>query len=1455
MVGIIIAGLLHCAPGRILFAAVNQRQLELEKSGNTMTLLDFWTTLEAQAGSMEAQAEMAAGRGAAAPPPQPLFDTQQPMDVNLIAEGGAEEYAEHAEDNYGLHATAEGNRCFICGGYGHVARVCPSPPRDGGRGGGRGGGFGGRGGGRGGGSFGGQGRGGRGGWSGGRGGRGGVFRGGQGRGGSTFSRFYSRALSQDSVSTTHMHTPSTPPKQEAQPHHPTPQVERLTVPQPTVSTAKQEEAHKPRQPRQPRRATRRKEPVAVEDAAEVVCIQPAKGAEGKMTYTAAVKTRGGDWRKVTVLIDSGASRNMISESLAKTSMKTTLTGHKRTHFRFANGDLYISNKKCEKVQLDLQGYTVGIDLLVCALSGVDIVLGREWLHQAKPHIDWSTGVVSFEVEEEASVLGVDSVDPPTPIVIKVIEAREMKELLDKPDQLQHVAILLPHMVEQMCAVEEEVVSKEEVGQAGINEQTPEGIAKVVREYKTVFEPPKGLPPVRPQHDHRIKLLPDSFPPFMHPFRLSPAEGEELRKRLKELTDLGYIRPSSSPYGAAVLFVKKRGTNELRLCLDYRALNKLTERDRFPLPLIPDLIQRLHNAKIFSKLDLKSGYHQLRMNAGDIPKTAFTTSEGSYEWVVLPMGLTNAPASFQRMMQSIFQPMSAFVLVFLDDLVVFSNSESEHVEHVAQVLKALQDNQLQCHPKKCIFGQKEVTFAGHVVMEGKVKMEVDKVEAVRNWKLPSTKPELQSYLGFTNFYSEFINHYAQITTPLTDLLRNCGRHASLPKPLPSGAIEAFKTLREAMCKQPVLRMFNPKCPCVVYTDASDVAAGAVLHQRFPDGTEAPVAFYSKKLNAAQRNYPARDRELLAIVLTLQAWRHYLVGREFVLYTDHESLRFLNEMKTRTGATGSRLARWIELLQEYQFEVRYIKGKDNIADALSRKQEEGEVVAAVTVTEASVLVPGTSEAEMRADPYFGPVVRTLCDDGAAAESRAVQQRAKSFVWKGPEKGLYVRDGPPTDEHAPLRRCVAGEQHQLALIKEYHDAPTAGHPGWQRTLGLVRAHFYWHNMAAMVKKYVTKCKSCQMVKADTSPTQPTNPIPAPREPGMCVSVDFLELPMTDDGHDYLMVCVDKFSKLVRVVATKKTVTAALAAELLISLTLPTQGRIPTALISDRDPRFTAELWQETWKALGVELHMTTAQRPQADGQTERANRQICEYLQHACTGNRRAWDSPATLALLEFSLNAAKSATTGTSAFELHLGREPALPATISNITPGSGDGLSIAERWSAARDSMRAAEEKMVGTAKVPRVVEYKVGDQILLHTGRFPQFRANKLHPRYAGPFVIKRVLSATNVELELPTTSRAHPVVNTESIKPFVQEATADQTTPQATTTVPVRRQRAQRQRGQLKDGSYRVEKLVRISADKARVLVHWAGYGVKDRTWEPFDAVKHLTDLLRDCPVERVTA
>ncbi|WVZ89549.1 hypothetical protein U9M48_035933 [Paspalum notatum var. saurae] len=421
----------------------------------------------------------------------------------------------------------------------------------------------------------------------------------------------------------------------------------------------------------------------------------------------------------------------------------------------------------------------------------------------------------------------------------------------------------------------------------------------------------------------IELLPGTAPIAMRQYRMAPIEHEEVKKNIDELLAKGYIRPSSSPWAFPVLLVEKKDTDVKRMCVDYRALNKVTIKNKYPLPRIDDLFDQLQGACVFSKIDLRSGYHQLKIHPSDIPKTAFTTKYGLYEYTVMSFGLTNAPAYFMQLMNSVFMDyLDKFVVVFIDDILIYSKTEAEHEEHLRLVLQRLREHQLYAKFSKCEFWIDEVRFLSHVVSKGGIAVDPSKVSTVTNWKVPEIPKEVRGFLGLAGYYRRFIENFSRIAKPMTSLLEKDAEFRWT-----NAQQAAFDELKKRLTTAPVLTLPDQQKKFIVYCDASRDGLGCVLMQE-----GKVIAYASRQLRKHELNYPTHDLELVAVVHALKIWRHYLYGQRCEIYTDHKSLKYIftqNELNMRQR-------RWLELIKDYDMEIHYHPGKANVvADALSRK----------------------------------------------------------------------------------------------------------------------------------------------------------------------------------------------------------------------------------------------------------------------------------------------------------------------------------------------------------------------------------------------------------------------------------------------------------------------------------------------------------------------------------------
>ncbi|KAH9716982.1 Endonuclease [Citrus sinensis] len=444
-----------------------------------------------------------------------------------------------------------------------------------------------------------------------------------------------------------------------------------------------------------------------------------------------------------------------------------------------------------------------------------------------------------------------------------------------------------------------------------------------KDFDDVFpnEVPNGLPPIR-GIEHQIDFVPGATIPNRPAYRSNPEETKELQRQVEELLEKGYVRESMSPCAVPVLLVpKKDGT--WRMCVDCRAINKISVKYRHPIPRLDDMLDELHGSCVFSKIDLKSGYHQIRIREGDEWKTAFKTKYGLYEWLVMPFGLSNAPSTFMRLMNHVLHAfIGKFVVVYFDDILIYSKGLDEHIEHLQSVLTVLRKEKLYANLKKCSFCTNQIVFLGYVVSAKGIEVDEEKVKAIKEWPTPKSVSEVRSFHGLASFYRRFVKDFSTLAAPLTEIVK---KHVGFK--WGSEQERAFNLIKEKLVSAPLLALPDFTKTFEIECDASGIGIGAVL---MPEGR--PIAYFSEKLSGAALNYPTYDKEMYALVRALETWQHYLLPKEFVIHTDHESLKHLKGQ----GKLHKRHAKWVEFIEPFPYVIKYKQGKENVvADALSRR----------------------------------------------------------------------------------------------------------------------------------------------------------------------------------------------------------------------------------------------------------------------------------------------------------------------------------------------------------------------------------------------------------------------------------------------------------------------------------------------------------------------------------------
>lgn len=1049
---------------------------------------------------------------------------------------------------------------------------------------------------------------------------------------------------------------------------------------------------------------------------------------------------------VRVLKDDGCNTNVISQRILDLNRQCFRTKRKKVVVRHSrDGWTEVSSTVVVNGTLKIGSHTYTSNWVVMN-TRYDVLLGMPWHVANNPEVNYPNRIV--KVNEE--ILGLENpneVPEKEVSTVTNVSVKKFRRLLRKKSPKIEVFQVLTKVVDEVSKVRKPPGDKK--------------LEKLLQEYRPVFrsELPDGLPPKR-LVEHAIEVEEGSKPPHRPLYQLSPAELRAVKHYVESLLKSGKIRRSSSPYGAPLFFVKEG--DKLRGVVDYRALNRITKRNNAPIPRSDEMFDRIGGAKYFSRLDLKTGFHQIRVRNEDIEKTAFNTKYGQFEYLVMPMGACNSPATFQTLMNQIFHDcIDDFMVVYIDDLLIFSKDRESHYAHLEKVLSRLRDHELYVSPKKCEFMKTEIDFLGLVIGRNGIRVDDRKVEILRTWPRPNSLTDLRSFLGLLQFFRRFIPDFAKVASPLTNLLKK-------DKGLRfwnESCDEAFETLKTAITNAPILVAPDWSKPFRGHVDASQTAIGGTLTQRDENGMDRVISFYSKKLSPAEMNYTANDRELLALVKFLERFRCYLEGSEFEMITDNQVLKhFFTKPKL-----SRREARWVETLGNFGvFPITLKPGKVHVlGDTLSRAphaRSDPDVNAIdVPFINFKDVIGSYDE-----DQFFKPIVRAL--NGEWPETPKEKKRIEELLpmFKLEDDKLLCNG----------KLCVP-RKSVSTILQMAHDSRVGGHFKFAKTMSRL-INFHWRHKSRDVKKYVAGCLTCQQYK-DTNQRKLNDPmsLEMPERRWGSLATDFIvQLPKTKDGYDAITTWVDRLTRRVHFLKCKTSDTAVNVADAFFANIFKLHG-LPDSIVSDRDSKFTSAFWKRLMELSGIHLKMSSSRHPQTDGASEIMNRMIENYLRCYCSYHQNDWDE--LLPAAEFAYNSAVTEDLGMSPFELDLGWIPKSPLDFIATSEVPVESVNeFKERLKNSLDdaqySYRVSKARQLAESSVrsnpPRYVK---GSKVWLNRTLFTDAYAKsqesaKLSAKRFGPFEVKELVSKNAVRLDLPKHLKIHDVVHVSHTVPFVDQ-------------------------------------------------------------------------------------
>ena len=836
-------------------------------------------------------------------------------------------------------------------------------------------------------------------------------------------------------------------------------------------------------------------------------------------------------------------------------------------------------------------------------------------------------------------------------------------------------------------------------------------------------------------------------------RVPLAYEEKVQAAINELLKGNIIRPSKSPYRSPIVVVPKKD-GEVRLCVDYRQLNDNTVRPSFYLPDSNEIFDKLGGNKYYSTLDMQKGYYQIKMSHESIHKTAFTCSQGHYEFLRMPFGLCGAPSTFQRAVQSILiEENNKSCLIYLDDIIVFGRTLEEHNERLLSVLKRLHDAGVKLSKTKCHFGKESVKFLGHIISQRGIETDPEKTKKIREWECPKTMKDLVTFLGFASYYRKFVQNFSIIAAPLENIVKRDKISKNQQIQWNTGMQDSFHNIKEQLCNAPVLMCPIRNCTFVLDTDASKFGIGAVLSQRLPDGTEKVVHFASNRLSKAEINYCATRKELLAVIHYVKQFSHYLLGKQFIIRTDHKSLTWLMTWK---NPSTSQYFSWINELSQYDFIIKHRKGSEHInADVLSRlisckqcdmKHEDNTIGNAnlcqiFTDMQIKAILPMATEMEIKKLSEMSNIVEA-------------------------NQTLYVQEDNTT------RIPIITEKAGLILAQKLHSSLC--HVGSKKMIESIKPRVFWIGYRKTCKNISENCQICLSRKSIIPLNHKLQHIEA-TSPLKKICIDIAGPLPEYMGFRYILAVVDCFSRYPCLIPLKSIETETIVAKLFekwVSI-----FGAPDVIHSDQGSNFNSRVFNEFCRSYNITKTKTAPYHPQSNALCERLFRTVKDMI--FCIKNERGIDWPNALPYIEMALRGTYSSALQCSPYEILFGQ------TMShNIFDNSFENV---KKFVPNEKLIDFVFKNVVNCDKKTPVEPVKVGDFVMIRI--FP-VQKSVYKPRFSGPFKVINIKSSGSfitvknnknvlIERNIKDIKRCQPFKNSRIVYQ-AKEQSSNQATPSA---------------------------------------------------------------------------